>query len=83
MANIKIVELESGLLDELSATDLEVVYGGTGAQFTGSTSGAILGFSNGGGSTNVTSLSLSSLSGTLNAFTVSFGTQTSGVTSSF
>lgn len=81
MANIKIAELESGLLDELSATDLEVVYGGDGAQFTGSSSGTILGFSFGGGSTSVNSVSISELSGTVPAFNVRFGTQTFGFTS--
>jgi len=83
MSNIKIAELESGLLDELSATDLEVVYGGEGAQFTGSTSGTILGFAAGGGSTFVSSNSFSFLDGTVPAFFVNFGTSTSGFTSPF
>ncbi|MBW4669418.1 MAG: hypothetical protein KME60_18865 [Cyanomargarita calcarea GSE-NOS-MK-12-04C] len=83
MSNIKIAELESGLLNELSATDLEVVYGGAGAQFTGSSSGTILGFSAGGGSTSVQSQSFSILSGTVPSFNVNFGTVTTGFTSPF
>jgi len=83
MGIIKIAELESSLLEEVSATDLEAINGGTsvpGAQFTGSTSGAILGFANGGGSTSVGSQSFSELSGTVGNFDVRFGTQTFGFT---
>jgi len=83
MANIKIVELQSDLIEELSDVDLEAVNGGDGAQFTGSSSGTILGFSLGGGRTNVTSTSISNLSGTPDNFLVSFGTQTSGFTLPF
>ena len=83
MANIKIAELESGLFEEVSATDLESVNGGQAAQFTGSTSGAILGFSAGGGSTSVGSQSTSQLTGTVGDFNVFFGTQTFGFTSPF
>lgn len=78
MANIKIYELQSGLLEEVSGTDLEAVNGGDGAQFVGSTSGTILGFSSGGGRTNVTSTSVSNLDGVVGDFNVKFGTQTSG-----
>jgi hypothetical protein len=81
MANIKIYELQSGLLDEISVKDLEVVYGGEGAQFVGSSSGTILGFSNGGGRTDVTSTSISFLTGAPPAFTVQFGTETKGASS--
>ncbi|GAB1541077.1 hypothetical protein NUACC21_37470 [Scytonema sp. NUACC21] len=82
MASIKIAELQSGLFEEVSATDLEAVNGGTtpGAQFTGSTSGAILGFASGGGTTSVGSQSTSQLSGVVGNFNVFFGTQTFGFT---
>lgn len=83
MANIKISELQSSLLDEISVKDLEVVYGGQDAQFVGSTSGTILGFSSGGGSTNVTSTSISKLDGVVGAFDVTFGTETKGSSSPF
>ncbi|BAZ26350.1 hypothetical protein NIES4073_72560 [Kalymmatonema gypsitolerans NIES-4073] len=83
MANIKISDLQSGLLDEISVKDLEVVYGGEGAQFVGSTSGTILGFSSGGGSTNVSSKSISQLDGVVGAFDVTFGTITTGSSSPF
>jgi hypothetical protein len=80
MANIKIAELQSSLLEEVSATDLEIVHGGTtGIQAVGSTSGVGVGFSN-GGSSLVTTNSFSNLSGTLGNFTVSFGTTSQGIT---
>jgi len=85
MATIKISELQSGLLDEMSVEDLEAVYGGEGegAQFVGSTSGTILGFSFGGGRTSVQSTSISELTGTPPLANVRFGTQTSGGSSPF
>jgi hypothetical protein len=83
MATIKISELQSGLLDEISVEDLEAVYGGEGAQFVGSTSGAILGFSFGGGRTAVQSTSISILTGTPPLANVSFGTRTDGASLPF
>lgn len=65
-------------LEEVSEENL--VLGGDGAQFVGSTSGAILGFANGGGSTSVTSTSISNLSGVINSFLVTFGTTITGFT---
>jgi hypothetical protein len=86
MATIKISDLQSGLLDEMSVEDLEAVYGGEGegAQFVGSTSGTILGFSFGGGRTSVQSTSISELHRhTSFGANVRFGTQTSGGSSPF
>ncbi|AUB42420.1 hypothetical protein COO91_08548 [Nostoc flagelliforme CCNUN1] len=82
MANIKIAELQSSLLEELSATDLEAVHGGQapGIQAVGSTSAVGVGFSN-GGSTGVSTESSSFLSGNLGNFTVQFGSFTNGFTS--
>ncbi|MEI2582003.1 hypothetical protein [Scytonema sp. PRP1] len=82
MANIKIAELQSSLLEEVSATDLEAVHGGDtpGIQAVGSTSGVGVGFSN-GGSTGVATKSFSDLSGTLGNFLVTFGTETKAFTS--
>ncbi|MEH2091557.1 hypothetical protein [Nostoc sp.] len=81
MANIKIAELQSNLLEEVSATDLEAVHGGApGIQAVGSSSGVGVGFSN-GGSTGVQTVSQSFLSGTLGNFTVTFQTQSQGFTS--
>ncbi|MEH1816277.1 MAG: hypothetical protein V7K26_31795 [Nostoc sp.] len=79
MANIKIAELQSSLLEEVSATDLEAVHGGAGIQATGSTSSAALGFSN-GGSTAVATESTSQLDGTVGNFFVFFGSRTQGFT---
>ena len=89
MANIKIAELQSNLLEEVSATDLEAVHGGIIApppppsiQAVGSSSGVGVGFSS-GGSTRVITNSGSSLTGTLGNFTVQFGTVSQGDTSPF
>ncbi len=80
MANIKIAELQSSLLEEVSVIDLGAVHGGTtGIQAVGSSSGVGVGFSN-GGSSLVTTESSSLLTGTLGNFTVTFGTETLGRT---
>ena len=89
MANIKIAELQSSLLEEVSATDLEAVHGGgpgggspaptPGVQAVGSSSGVGVGFSN-GGSTGVSTQSSSFLTGTLGNFTVQFQTLSQGFT---
>ncbi|MDZ8035754.1 MULTISPECIES: hypothetical protein [unclassified Nostoc] len=87
MANIKIAELQSSLLEKVSATDLETVHGGVtppptpapGIQVTGSTSGVGLGFANGGRTFTATQ-SDSFLDGTLGAFVVRFGTLSRGET---
>ncbi|MFN6481039.1 hypothetical protein [Nostoc sp. DedQUE07] len=85
MANIKIAELQSSLLEEVSVIDLEAVHGGVtppptpGIQAVGSSSGVGVGFSN-GGSSAVQTTSQSFLSGTLGNFTVQFGTQSQGFT---
>ena len=68
-------------LEEVNEENL--VLGGDGAQFVGSTSGAILGFANGSGSASVTSTSISNLSGVINQFLVTFGTTITGFTSPF
>ncbi|MCC5668240.1 hypothetical protein LC653_31355 [Nostoc sp. CHAB 5784] len=84
MANIKIAELQSSLLEEVSATDLEAVHGGQtpGVQAVGSSSGVGVGFSS-GGSSGVETVSQSSLGGTLGNFTVVFGTASRGFTLPF
>ncbi|MEH1948802.1 MAG: hypothetical protein V7K77_17895 [Nostoc sp.] len=80
MANIKIAELQSSLLEEVSTTDLEAIHGGApGIQVTGSTSGVGLGFANGGRTFTATQ-SDSFLDGTLGAFVVRFGTLSRGET---
>ncbi|MCC5608968.1 hypothetical protein LC612_19830 [Nostoc sp. CHAB 5834] len=91
MANIKIAELQSSLLEEVSATDLEAVHGGRrggspapapapSIQATGSTSAVGIGFS-AGGSTGVITESFSNLTGNVGAFDVRFGSFTQGFTS--
>jgi len=74
MANIKIAELQSSLLEKVSATDLEAIHGGQGVQAVGSSTGAGLGISQGGGSTFVFVGSSSNFDGILGAFTVGFRT---------
>lgn len=83
MANIKIAELQSSLLEEVSVIHLDAVHGGTpGIQAVGSSSGVGVGFSNGGSSSVITQSS-SLLTGTLGDFTVTFGTRSQGSTSPF
>ncbi|WP_445627486.1 hypothetical protein [Nostoc sp. DSM 114167] len=81
MANIKIAELQSSLLEEVSATDLDAVHwGAAGVQITAATSQTFIGFTNGGSSlANGTSQSV--LQGTVNNFRLDFGSATFGVTS--
>lgn len=83
MANIKIAELQSSLLEEVSATDWEAVHGGQtpGIQAVGSSTGTGLGISQGGGSTLVFSNSFSSITGRVGAATVLFGTVAGGSSS--
>ena len=80
MANIKIGELQSSLLEEVSATDLDAVHGGQipGVQAVGTSTGTVLGISVGGGSTFVASESSSSVSGQVGAADVTFGTFVTG-----
>ncbi|WP_267894914.1 hypothetical protein [Nostoc sp. 'Lobaria pulmonaria (5183) cyanobiont'] len=42
MANIKIAELQSSLLEEVSVIDLDAVHGGKGVQVTGVTTGIVI-----------------------------------------
>ena len=83
MANIKIAELQSSLLEEVSATDLNAVHGGQrsqipGVQAVGNSTGTVLGISVGGGGTFVSSESFSSVSGRVGAADVTFGTFVTG-----
>ncbi len=82
MANIKITELQSSLLEEVSVIDLDAVHGGQapGVQAVGSTSAVGVGFSS-GGSSAVATESFSVLTGQLGAFNVTFGSRTLGATS--
>jgi len=79
MANIKIAELQSSLLEEVSARDWEAVHGGQGTQVVGATSGVGITFTN-GGSAGVTTGSESLLTGTLAAFRLDFRTFSNGST---
>ncbi|MBN3941306.1 MAG: hypothetical protein V7L21_21860 [Nostoc sp.] len=81
MANIKIAELQSSLLEEVSVIDLDAVHGGgTGVQVTAATSATFIGFTNGGSSlANATSQSV--LQGTVQAFRLDVGSATFGITS--
>ncbi|WP_375478854.1 hypothetical protein [uncultured Nostoc sp.] len=81
MANIKIAELQSSLFEEVSATDLDAVHGGQipGVQAVGNSTGTVLGISQGGGSTFVSSESFSSVSGRVGAADVTFGTLVRGI----
>ncbi|MEH2044884.1 hypothetical protein [Nostoc sp.] len=82
MANIKIAELQSSLLEEVSVIDLDAVHGGApGFQVVGATTGLGVGYTNNGGSsfTNTTTASL--FSGSEEAFLFQVGTFTVGRTS--
>ncbi|MBN3941304.1 MAG: hypothetical protein V7L21_21850 [Nostoc sp.] len=82
MANIKIAELQSSLLEEVSVIDLDAVHGGTAPpiQAVGGTSGGVIGFAS-GGSTTSTSNSFTFISGQLGNAFVAFGTTAQGTTS--
>ncbi|WP_445627488.1 hypothetical protein [Nostoc sp. DSM 114167] len=80
MANIKIAELQSSLLEEVSATDLDAVHGGApGIQAVGGTSGGVLGFAS-GGSTISNSSSFTFANGQLGNAFVTFGSAAQGIT---
>ncbi|MEH2286592.1 hypothetical protein [Nostoc sp.] len=79
MTNIKIAELQSSLLEEVSVIDLDAVHGGF--QVVGATTGLGVAFINNGGSsfTNTTTGTL--FSGSEEAFRFEIGTFTVGRTS--
>ncbi|MEH2172251.1 hypothetical protein [Nostoc sp.] len=80
MANIKIAELQSSLLEEVSVIDLDAVHGGaTGIQAVGGSSGGALGIAI-GGSTISNSSSFTFANGQLGNAFVTFGSVAQGVT---
>ncbi|MEH2330609.1 hypothetical protein [Nostoc sp.] len=81
MANIKIAELQSSLLEEVSVIDLDAVHGGAGLQFNGTTTGGGIGYASSGRAT-IISNSYSFLSGESRSVDIEFGTATQGFTSS-
>ncbi|WP_104906552.1 hypothetical protein [Nostoc sp. 'Lobaria pulmonaria (5183) cyanobiont'] len=86
MANIKIAELQSSLLEEVSVIDLDAVHGGVkskpGIQAVGGSSGGGLGVAINNGSTLGIVNSFAIVSGQLGSADVEFGTQFQGFTSS-
>ncbi|MEH2286589.1 hypothetical protein [Nostoc sp.] len=81
MANIKIAELQSSLLEKVSVIDLDAVHGGArGLQFNGTTTGGGIGYASSGTAT-IISNSYSFLSGDSKSVDIEFGTATQGFTS--
>ncbi|MEH2044881.1 hypothetical protein [Nostoc sp.] len=81
MANIKIAELQSSLLEEVSVIDLDAVHGGApGFQFNATTTGGGIGYASGGTAT-IISNSYSFLSGESRSVDIELGTATQALTS--
>ncbi|MEH2330612.1 hypothetical protein [Nostoc sp.] len=81
MANIKIAELQSSLLEEVSVIDLDAVHGGADFQVVAATTGLGVGFNNGGGSSSTNTTTASFFSGSEENFRFQIGTFTVGRTS--
>ncbi|MEH2260834.1 hypothetical protein [Nostoc sp.] len=81
MANIKIAELQSSLLEEVSVIDLDAVHGGA-FQFVGTTTGGGIGSAYGGRG-SIVSNSYGFASGDSKSVDIEYGTATQGYTFPF